>query len=271
MTQPDEMELLKARLKSMWMAGDYGHFAQYLEPGAIGFLETLGIQPGLRVLDVACVAGQLSLPAARLGAVVTGVDIATNLIEQARARAADARVPVTFQDGDAEALAFPDESFDLVFSLIGAMFAPRPDLVAAELRRVCRPGGRIVMGNWTPGGFIGQMFKLTGMHVLPPAGMPSPVLWGDEDTVRKRLDTGLSNLTLARRLYAVHYPFPPADVVEFFRTYYGPTNRAFAALDEVGQRALRRDLEAHWAAANLAVGNETRVGAEYLEVVGIRA
>ena len=271
MTQPNEMDTLKARLKSMWMAGDYGHFAQYLEPGAMAFFQALRIQPGQRVLDVACGAGQLSLPAARAGAVVTGVDIATNLIEQARARAAEAGLPISFDEGDAEALTFPDASFDLVFSLIGAMFAPRPDQVAAELLRVCRPGGRIVMGNWTPRGFIGQMFKLTGAHVPPPASMPSPVLWGDEDTVQARLKTGLSDLTLTRRLYAMQYPFPPAEVVEFFRTFYGPTNRAFAALDEAAQLGFRQDLEAHWSAANLAGANETRVEAEYLEVVGIRA
>ncbi len=271
MTQPTEMEILKARLKSMWMAGDYGHFARYLEPGATPFFQTLRIEPGQRVLDVACGAGQLSLPAARAGAIVTGVDIATNLIGQARNRAAEAGETISFEEGDAEALAFQDASFDLVFSLIGAMFAPRPDRVASEMLRVCRPGGRIVMGNWTPGGFIGQMFKLSGAHVPPPAGIPSPVLWGDEATVRARFDTGLTDLSLTRRLYALDYPFPPAEVVEFFRTFYGPTNRAFAALDEAAQLALRRDLEAHWSAANRADAGATRVEAEYLEVVGIRA
>ena len=271
MNETPAMDALKARLKSMWMAGDYGHFAQYLEPGAIAFFDTLQVQPGQRVLDVACGAGQLSLPAARAGAHVTGIDIASNLIEQARGRAAAAKLDITFEEGDAEALALPDASFDLVFSLIGAMFAPRPERVAAELLRVCRPGGRIVMGNWTPGGFIGQMFKLTGSHVPPPAGMPSPVLWGDEATVQARFASGLSALTLTRRLYAVHYPFPPADVVAFFQQFYGPTNRAFAALDDAGQAALRRDLEAHWASANQGGSKETRIDAEYLEVTGTRA
>ena len=166
---------------------------------------------------------------------------------------------------------FPDASFDLVFSLIGAMFAPRPERVVAELLRVCRPGGRVVMGNWTPGGFIGRMFKLTGSHVPPPPGMSSPVLWGDEDTVRARFANGVSALNTRRRLYPVHYPLPPAEVVAFFRTYYGPTNRAFAALDAAGQAALASDLEAHWSEANLAGHGETRVEAEYLEVVAVRA
>ena len=127
------------------------------------------------------------------------------------------------------------------------------------------------MGNWTPGGFIGQMFKLTAGHVPPPPGMPSPVLWGDEETVRARFGTGLSDLKLSRKLYAIHYPFQPSEVVEFFREFYGPTNRAFAALDESGQAALRKALEAHWSAANLGGSNETRVEAEYLEVLGVRA
>lgn len=271
MTQPTDMEALKARLKSMWMAGDYGHFARYLEPGALEFLARLGITAGQDVLDVACGAGQLSLPAARLGARVTGIDIASNLIEQAKARAVEAGLAVDFAEGDAEALDFPAASFDLVFSLIGAMFAPRPERVAAELLRVCRPGGRVVMGNWTPGGFIGQMFKLTGSHVPPPPGMPSPVLWGDEDTVRQRLAGGTTSLAISRHGYVIHYPFPPSEVVAFFRTYYGPTNRAFAALDEAGQAALRHDLEMHWARHNLAGHGETRIEAEYLEVVATRA
>lgn len=269
--EPSELESLKGRLKAMWMAGDYGHFAKFLEPGAMPFFEAMNIQPGQRVLDVACGAGQLSLPVARAGAVVTGVDIATNLIEQAKSRAVEAGLAIEFEEGDAEALELPDGSFDLVFSLIGAMFAPRPDRVASEFLRVCRSGGRIAMGNWTPGGFIGQMFKLTAGHVPPPPGMPSPVLWGDEETVRARFGTGLSDLKLSRKLYAIHYPFQPSEVVEFFREFYGPTNRAFAALDESGQAALRKALEAHWSAANLGGSNETRVEAEYLEVLGVRA
>lgn len=266
-----ELESLKGRLKAMWMAGDYGHFAKFLEPGAMTFFEAMNIQPGQRVLDVACGAGQLSLPVARAGAVVTGVDIATNLIEQAQRRAIEAGLAIEFEEGDAEALEMPDASFDLVFSLIGAMFAPRPQRVASEFLRVCRPGGRIAMGNWTPGGFIGQMFKLTAAHVPPPPGMPSPVLWGDEETVRARFGAGLSDLQLTRKLYPIHYPFQPSEVVEFFREFYGPTNRAFAALDEPGQLALRKALEAHWSAANTGDSNETRVEAEYLEVLGVRA
>ena len=204
-----EMETLKARLKATWMSWDYGTFAKYLEPSALEFLGRLRVEPGTEMLDVACGAGQISIPAARDGARVTGVDIATNSIERARARARDEGLDARFDEGDAEMLPYGDASFDLVVSLFGAMFAPRPERVAAELVRVCRAGGRIVMGNWTPEGFIGQLFKIIGKHVPPPALMPSPLLWGDEATVRGRLSDGVAELTLTKRLYPFNYPFPP--------------------------------------------------------------
>src|SRR5438067_1857803 len=149
MTVTPEMKALKTRLKAMWVAGDYGHFAKFLEPGATAFFPRLQIAPGDRVLDVGCGAGQLSLPAARAGASITAIDIATNLIEQAQSRAKALGLTIRFEEGDSEDLSYDDAAFDVVFSLIGAMFAPRPERVANELIRVCRPGGRIVMGNWT--------------------------------------------------------------------------------------------------------------------------
>jgi ubiquinone/menaquinone biosynthesis C-methylase UbiE len=174
---------LKTRLKTTWMTGDYDLFSRYMEKDAEQFFRRLGVTPGTRLLDVGCGAGQLALMAARAGAEVIGCDIATNWIEKARARAAAEGLDVTFQEGDAESLPFADAQFDVVVSLIGAMFAPRPDLVAAELTRVCRPGGMIAMANWTPSGFIGQMFKVISEHIAP-SGMPAPVLWGDEAIVR---------------------------------------------------------------------------------------
>jgi SAM-dependent methyltransferase len=265
-----EMESLKTRLKATWMSGDYGHFATYLESGALEFLSRINIEPGARVLDVACGAGQTAIPMSRAGAKVTGVDIATNLIEQARARAKAENLDAHFDDGDAEMLPYDDSSFDIVVSLIGAMFAPRPELVAAELKRVCRPGGKIIMGNWTPNGFVGQMFKAHGRHVPPPAIMPAPVKWGDEATVRERLSDGISHLKLTRRLYPFRYPFPPSQVVEFFRRYYGPSHKAFAALDPEKQAALRQDLETLWAEYNSATDGTTSLESEYLEVIAIR-
>jgi ubiquinone/menaquinone biosynthesis C-methylase UbiE len=222
------------------------------------------------VLDVACGAGQIAIPAARAGARVTGIDIATNSIEQARARARAESLEVQFDEGDAEMLPYEDASFDLVVSLIGAMFAPQPEKVAAELVRVTRPGGRIVMANWTREGFVGQMFKTIGKHAPPPPFIPPPVTWGDEETVRARLSAGIAELQLAKRLYPFRYPFSPAEVVEFYRQYYGPMNRAFAALDAAGQDALRQDLEQLWTYHNISKNGVTHCEPEYLEVVAIR-
>lgn len=270
-TMTSEMEALKTRLKATWMSGDYGHFATYLEPGALDFLNRLQVAPGTRMLDVACGAGQIAIPAARAGAQVTGVDLADNLIEQARTRARTAGVAAQFDVGDAEMLSYPDGAFELVVSLIGAMFAPRPALVAAELLRVCRPGGRIVMANWTPEGHVGQMFKIIGKHVPPPPLMESPLKWGSEAVVRERLQGGVSDLRFEKRMYPMRYPFPPAEVVEFFFTYYGPTLKAMAALDAGGQAALRQDLEQMWTANNRAQDGTTHVDSEYLEVNAVRS
>jgi len=272
MTTPlsPDMAALKERLKATWMAGNYGHFATYLEPGALEFLARLGPEPGTRMLDVACGAGQIAIPAARTGVRVTGIDIAANSIEAARSRARAEGVDARFEEGDAEAIAYEDGEFDLVVSLIGAMFAPRPERVAAELVRVCRPGGRIAMANWTPEGFVGQMFKVVGRHVPPSPLMASPVKWGDDATVRERFRDGVARLETRKRLYPMCYPFPPGDVVDFFQAYYGPVNRAFAALDGKGQAALHQDLEQVWADHNGAQDGTTQVEAEYLEVMAER-
>jgi 2-polyprenyl-3-methyl-5-hydroxy-6-metoxy-1,4-benzoquinol methylase len=264
------MTALKSRLKSTWEAGDYAYFAKPLEPGALEFLARHHVPPGARVLDVACGAGQMAIPMARAGADVVGLDLASNLISQARARAQTEGVRVHFDEGDAEQLPYANASFDLVISLIGAMFAPQPERVAAEFLRVCKPGGRIIMANWTPSGFVGLMFKTMAHHVPPPPNMPSPLLWGDETVVRQRFATGVKELTFTRRLYPFHYVFPPRDVVDFFRSYYGPTNRAFAALDAEGQARLRTDLERLWTQHNQSTNGSTKHTAEYLEVIAVR-
>jgi len=266
-----EMESLKTRLKSMWMTGDFGQIAKIIETSADEFVARLALQPGDRLLDVACGSGNVALPAARAGVSVTGVDIATNLLEQARARAATENLSIQFDEGDAEKLPYDDAAFDVVATMFGAMFAPRPELVAAELVRVCRPGGRIAMANWTPEGFIGQMFKTTARHVPPPATMPSPVKWGDEETVRERLREGVADLKMTRQMCQFKLPLSPAEVVETFRLYYGPTQRAFEALDVDGQAALRNDLERLWAENNQATDQTTHVDGEYLEVVATKA
>ena len=261
-----EVDELKSRLQATWMTGDYDLFSRYMEQDAQKFFHRLGVTPGTRLLDVGCGSGQLALIAARAGAKVTGCDIATNWLEQARDRAASEELAITFEFGDAECLPYADRQFDAVASLVGAMFAPQPELVAAELTRVCRPGGMIAMANWTPGGFIGQMFKTISRHIAP-SGMPSPVLWGDETTVRNRFQRGIADLKCTPRFYRFDYPFPPDEVVKFYRTNYGPMSRAFASLDENGKASLRSEVVRHWSAHNQATDGTTKVDAEYLEVI----
>jgi SAM-dependent methyltransferase len=264
-----EIDALKSRLKDTWMDGNYDYFSRFMKPSAVAFLDRLNIRLGTTLLDVACGSGQLALIAALRGASVTGVDIATNAIQAARGRAESEGLKIRFDEGDAEALPYNVASFDIVASLFGAMFAPRPELVVTELLRVCRPGGIIAMGNWTKDGFIGQMFKTFSRFIAPP-GMPSPVLWGDENVVRERFGTGVSELRLTPVIYQFEYPFSPADVVEFFRQNYGPTTRAFAGLGAADRSALRKDLVALWASHNQSsIPNRTVVNAEYLEVIAV--
>lgn len=265
-----EMAALKSRLKATWESGDYGVFAKFLEPAAMEFFERLRIPAGTKMLDIACGAGQLTIPAAKRGIDVTGVDLAQNLVDQANERARAEGLDIRIEQGDAEELHFPDASFDVSLSLIGAMFAPRPELVAQEMMRVVRPGGQVIMGNWTAAGFVGQMFKVIGKHVPPPAIFPSPLLWGDEATVRGRFGDGLTDLRITPRTYAFRYPFGPERVVDFFFEYYGPTYRAYGSLDEGGKVALRDELIELWSRHNRARRGETYVESEYIEIIGIR-
>jgi ubiquinone/menaquinone biosynthesis C-methylase UbiE len=227
--------------------------------------------PGIAVLDVACGAGQIAIPAAHGGVRVYGIDIASNLIEHARRRAEAEGVVARFDEGDAEQLPYADASFDVVTSLIGAMFAPRPQKVVAELARVCRPGGRLCMANWTPTSMVGLMFKQVADHVPPPPGLTPPLLWGDEDTVLKRLGDCFSEIRLTRKIYPRwRFPFSASEVVDFFRTNYGPVKRAFEALDVAGQRSLHAGLEAVFSTYNQARDGSVELRAEYLDVVAVR-
>jgi ubiquinone/menaquinone biosynthesis C-methylase UbiE len=270
-SQTSEMDALKTKLRATWISGDFGQIARYYANEAEAFVNRLGLKPGQKVLDVACGTGNLALPAARLGADVTGVDIAPNLVEQARANAAAEGLKARFDEGDAEALPYDDASFDVIVTMFGAMFAPRPEVVAAELKRVTKPGGLIAMANWTPTGFIGQMFKTTAAYVPPPPGMTSPVLWGVEEKVRERFGDGVSKFETRPRNLTFAFPFSPTEVVEHFRVFYGPTLKAFGALDEDKQAAVRKDLEDLWTKNNQATDGTTSVEAEYLEVLATRA
>ena len=248
------------------MAGDFGQVARINERAGAEFVERLGLKPGTQVLDVACGTGNLSIPAARTGADVTGLDIAPNLLEQARKRAQEAGLKILFEEGDAEELPYAPASFDAVITMFGAMFAPRPEKTVAELLRVCKPEGLIAMANWTPEGFVGKMFGVTSRHVPPPPGIPAPVLWGSESVVRERFGAKAKVQTTKREL-VFEIPLSPADTVEFFRKYFGPTQVAFSRLDAAGQEALRRDLVQHWESHNEGNSSQTVVRGEYLEVL----
>lgn len=261
---------LKSAMKASWMEGDFGEIAKFTAKEGESFIDRIGIKPGSRVLDVACGTGNTAIPAARTGAEVTGVDIATNLLQQATRRAKSENLRARFQEGDAEQLPFGDGEFDYVVTMYGAMFAPRPDRVASELLRVCKPGGTIAMANWTPEGFVGKTFRVMAELVPPPPGIPAPILWGREDVVRERFGAGVSALRAARRPARFEYPFPPAKVVDFFREYFGPTKIAFNRLDAEGQQRLTKALESLWHEHNESPNGSTVVHAEYLEVQGVR-
>jgi ubiquinone/menaquinone biosynthesis C-methylase UbiE len=266
------IEHLKQSMRAVWMAGDFGVVAKTVAGAAEGFVSGLAVAPGATVLDVACGTGNVAVPLARRGAVVTGVDIAANLLVQARARAEAEKLTITFDEGDAEQLPYADGSFDAVVSMFGAMFAPRPELVASEFARVLKPGGLLAMANWNPESFSGRMFKVTANHVAGPPGIAPPVLWGDDAAVRKRLEPFFEDIQT--EIVAIDFDLPTnaAGAVQFFRTYFGPTQMAFSRLDEAGQAALAADLEALWAGANVAENAATQllVRNEYLRVTATR-
>ena len=269
---PPNLDGIKAGMRAMWMSGDFGVIARSIEKDAVAFAQRLNLAPGSRVLDVATGTGNLALPIARYGSVVTGVDIAPNLLQQARARAAAEGLTLAFDEGDAEALPYADGSFDVVVSMFGAMFAPRPENVAAEIARVLRPGGTLALANWTPGGFGGQMFAVTAKHAPPPPGLPAPALWGDPITVHHRLDGTFRNIRTCLVPISFDMPMSPAETVDYFRRYFGPSEAAFKRLDAAGQQALHDDLVTLWSGANTATDpdHHVLVPNEYLQVTATR-
>jgi 2-polyprenyl-3-methyl-5-hydroxy-6-metoxy-1,4-benzoquinol methylase len=269
---PPPIEHIKANMRSTWMAGDFGVVARTITADAEAFISRLNLPSGTRVLDVACGTGNLAIPLARQGCTVTGVDIAPNLLVQARERAAAEHLTAIFDEGDAEQLPYPDATFDAVVTMFGAMFAPRPELVAQELARVLKPGGTLAMANWNPAGFTGAMFKVGSKHVPPPPGIPPPVLWGDDATLRQRLASHFTNIHT--ELVPINFDLPanPAGVVAFFREHFGPTKVAFSRLDEPAQAAMAADLEALWSSANTSPNptTHTLVPNQYLQVTATR-
>jgi len=262
-----DIKSIKARQKATWESGDFGQVAKFLMPVAEEFMGRIDLSPGMKVLDAACGTGNLAVFAAQRGCLTSGLDIASNLIAQARERAQRESLTIEFTEGDAEAMPYPDASFDVVVSMYGVMFAPRPERVVSELCRVTKPDGLIALANWTPSGFIGKMFSVFARHLPPPAGFPSPLLWGDEAVVRARFDGAGEKLSMSRQIAWFCFPFDPAGTVDFFRRYYGPTLRAFASLETARQDALLHNLVDLQTQHNESTRpDETDTPAEYLEV-----
>ncbi|AFL90188.1 methylase involved in ubiquinone/menaquinone biosynthesis [Terriglobus roseus DSM 18391] len=250
------IEQIKKAMRASWIAGDFGVIAKTIYGSAQEFVQRLAIPSGSKVLDVATGTGNVALPLARSGCIVTGLDIAPNLLDQARERAAEVGLSIQFDEGDAEAMPYADDTFDAVTTMFGAMFAPRPDRVAAELARVLKPGGLLAMANWNPESFTGRMFRAGAKHVPPPPGVPPPVQWGDPDKARERLTPGFNNIQADLIPLNFVMDTNAAGAVNTFRTYFGPTKMAFERLDDAGKSALEADLVKLWSSANIAADPE---------------
>jgi len=265
----EDLDAIKTKQQATWASGDYAVIGTTLQIVGESLCEALDVAAGWRVIDVAAGNGNASLAAARRGCQVTASDYVGALLEGTRRRAEAEGLAIETQEADAENLPFEAGAFDAVVSTFGVMFVPNPDRAAAELLRVCRPGGLIGLANWTPEGFIGQMFKIVGQHVPPPAGVPSPLAWGTEAQLDRLLGDQAS-VEVTRRHFVFRYR-SPADFVETFRTFYGPVLRAWDTLDDDGRSSFRGQLIALLEVHNRATNGTLAVPSEYLEVVARRA
>jgi ubiquinone/menaquinone biosynthesis C-methylase UbiE len=262
--QPD-LAALKQRQQGAWSSGDYAVVGTTLQIVGEDLCEALDLRAGSKVLDVAAGNGNVTLAAARRWCDVTSTDYVRALLDRGRERATADHLKVEFREADAEALPFPDNSFDVVVSTFGVMFTPDQDKAASELLRVCRRGGKIGMANWTPEGFIGQLFKTLGKYLPPPAGVRSPALWGTRARLDEMFGKG-GNIDAQPRMFVFRYK-SPEHWLDVFKTYYGPMLKAFAALDAGKQLALRNDIMALVAQFNHANDGTVAVRSEYLEVI----
>ncbi len=263
--QPD-LAALKLRQHAAWSSGDYAVVGTTLQIVGEELCEALDLRSGQKVLDVAAGNGNVTLAAARRWCDVVSTDYVPSLLERGRLRAAAEGLSVEFKEADAEALGFADSSFDIVVSTFGVMFAPDQDKAAAELVRVCKSGGKIGLANWTPEGFIGQLFKVLGKYLPPPAGSKSPLLWGSRAHIGEMFGAAALSIRTESRIFAFRYR-SPEHFMEVFKNYYGPTLKAFAALDEANQRGLGNDLLALIGRMNRAEDGTMVVPSEYLEIV----
>jgi SAM-dependent methyltransferase len=261
-----DLGAIKQRQQQTWASGDFAVVAARIQLVAEHLCDTADLRAGWRVLDVATGSGNAAIAAARHGCTVVGVDYVPALLERGRRRASAEGLDVELIEGDAEALPFPDDSFDAVTSVFGAMFAPDHERAAAELLRVCRPGGTVALASWTPDGFIGELFRTTAAHVPPPAGVQSPLLWGTEDHLRGLFGDSIVSLEVAERTFSWRFTSPEA-FVEFFRRWYGPTLKAFEALDGDGRDALERDLVELARRNDRLAGDAIAIPATYTEAV----
>lgn len=268
-SQKPDMSAIKERMRKIWTSGDYAKIGNPLIIMGELLCEAVDLRAGDKVLDVATGSGNTALSATRRFCEVTGMDLAPESIEHARRRAEAEGMEITFEVGDAEDLPYPDASFDVVLSTLGVMFCPNQEKAAGELLRVCRSGGKIGLANWTPDGFIGNMFRTLGKHVPPPPGMKPPPLWGTEERLRELFGEGVSSLKTTRLSYVFRF-LSAEHFVEHFRAYYGPTLRAFEALDPAGQDALVRDLQELLKLWNTSGDGTLAVRSDYLEVVAVR-
>jgi SAM-dependent methyltransferase len=270
-SKPD-IQTVKQKLKDMWATGDFGIIAKILAPEEIEFVNRLNIPNGVKVLDVACGSGTMAIEAAKRRANVYGIDIVEDLIRQAKENAAADGVKAEFITGDAEAMPYGDNEFDYVLSMFGAMFCPRPDVAAAELIRVTKPGGLIVMGNWTKGGFGDDFFKVVSSYVpTAPPGAPVPTDWGNEQVAEERFKGKITKLEMTRRPFKMHIPYDPAGVAEHYIQYFGPVRMVYDSLDEVTKISFRENFENLWKKHNVSGNNTTTViETEYLEVKGTK-
>lgn len=263
--QPD-LAAVKQRQHGAWSSGDYAVVGTTLQIVGEQLCEALDIRAGSKVLDVAAGNGNATLAAARRWCDVTSTDYVPALLKRGQERAAADHLTVEFREADAEALPFADASYDIVLSTFGVMFTPDQDKAAAELARVCKPGGKIGLANWTPQGFIGQLFKTIGKHLPPPAGVKSPALWGTQARLEEMFVNKASEISAEPRMFVFRYR-SPEHWLDVFKTFYGPTLKAFAALDDNGQAALKRDLMALLGEFNHADDGTIVVHSEYLEAV----
>ena len=261
-----DLDAVKARQQGAWSSGDYSVVGTTLQIVGEELCEALDLRSGQKVLDVAAGNGNASLAAARRWCDVIATDYVPALLERARERALAERLDIEFRKADAEALPFPDAEFDVVVSTFGVMFTPDQDRAAAELVRVCKHDGKIGLANWTPEGFIGQLFKTIGKHVAPPAGIRSPGLWGTRPRITEMFGSKATSITAEQRNFVFRYR-SPEHWLEIFKTYYGPLLKTFAALDLAGQLALEHDVIELIAKFNRAVDGSVVIPSEYLEIV----